>query len=98
MVWVNGQQNSGLVKFVSESRFPLVGISYIKQIILGCEGLKTGIKDGSDEMKMICHLEYPVQTSKTYFLDIPLLQEIICEMTQKVMLHYFPTRNFVNGK
>ena len=47
---------------------------------------------------MICHLEYPVQTSKTYFLDIPLLQEIICEMTQKVMLHYFPTRNFVNGK
>ena len=97
MVWVNGQQNSGLVKFVSESRFPWIGIRHLANNN-GCEGLKTGIKDGSDEMKMNCHLEYPVQTSKTYFLDIPLLQEIICEMTQKVMLHYFPNRNFVNGK
>ena len=40
MVWVNGKQNSGLVKFVSESRFPLIGISYINQIIMAVKALK----------------------------------------------------------
>ena len=47
MVWVNGKQNSGLVKFVSESRFPWMGIRHLANNN-GCEGLKTGIKDGSE--------------------------------------------------
>ena len=50
MVWVNGKQNSGLVKFVSESRFPWIGIRHLANNN-GCEGLKTGIKDGSEEME-----------------------------------------------
>ena len=51
MVWVNGKQNSGLVKFVSESRFPWIGIRHSVANNNGCEGLKTGIKDGSEEME-----------------------------------------------
>ena len=47
MVWVNGKHNSGLVKFVSESRFPWIGIRHLANNN-GCEGLKTGIKDGSE--------------------------------------------------
>ena len=47
MVWVNGKQNSGLVKFVSESRFPWIGIRHLANNN-GCEGLKTGIKGGSE--------------------------------------------------
>ena len=43
MVWVNGKHNSGLVKFVSESRFPWIGIRHLANNN-GCEGLKTGTK------------------------------------------------------
>ena len=44
---IHGKQNSGLVKFVSESRFPWIGIRHLANNN-GCEGLKTGIKDGSE--------------------------------------------------
>ena len=90
MVWVNGEQNSGLANFIPES--PLTFVQFDSLSIKRPRRPETNVKDSSEKQKNLKKFrwEHFVRKNRTTFPDVPLLPEIPRRNDQKNYQPDFP--------
>ena len=84
MVWVNGEQNSGLANFIPESRLTFVQFDSLS--VKRPRRPETDVKDSSEKKKNLKKFrwKHSVRKNRTTFSDVPLLPENPRRNDQKI--------------